>query len=198
MAGRGSRWRLLVAPAFVGFALVTVACGGGSSRAGVASLSTTTTAEPTTAAAAAGQVPGGALVEYARCMRSHGVLNFPEPASLSTSGAIRAFKTEIVQSVSSLASSPPFQAAQRACAQYGPQTTSSPPVSPRQMQRLLAVSRCMRAHGVPNFPDPNPITGDMEPPAGISRNSPTVLAALQACRPVAQAAGLGPPSTGGS
>jgi hypothetical protein len=195
--GPGRRKPVLVAAAVIGLALAAAACGGGPAKAGVASLGTTTTAVPTSAAATGGSSPGGALVEYARCMRSHGVLSFPEPGSLAAPGAIRAFKGQVSQSVASLASSPKFQAAQRACAKYyGPPPTSPPQVSPQEIQKLLAVSRCMRAHGVPDFPDPNPITGDMTPPAGISRTSPTVLAALQACTPLARAAGLGAPNTG--
>jgi hypothetical protein len=199
VTGGPRRRRLLVAfPAVIGLALAAAACGGGGPKAGVASVgaTTTTTAARAGAVATAGSPPGGALVEYARCMRSHGVVNFPEPGSLEAPGAIRSFKGQVAQSVASLASSPRFQAAQRACAQYAPQTTSSPPVSPQEMQKLLAVSRCMRAHGVPDFPDPNPVTGDMNPPPGISRNSPIVLAALRACTPLARAAGLGPPNTG--
>lgn len=195
LGGRGHR-RLLVAPAVMGLALAVAACGGGAPK--VASLGTSTTPVPTTAEASGGpSSSGGALVEYARCMRSHGVLSFPEPASLGAPDAIRAFKGEIAQSVGSLASSPRFEAAQRACAKYyGPPTTSSPQVSPQEMQKLLAVSRCMRAHGVPNFPDPDPTTGQLNAPAGISKNSPQVLAALRACRSLGQAAGLGPPNTG--
>jgi hypothetical protein len=202
--GRLERRRLLlVAPALVGFALVVAACGGGSPEAGVASISTTTTATPTTeavrpAAATGGTSSyGGALVEYALCMRAHGISSFPDPASLGPSGSIKTFKGEIAESVAALASSPRFQAAQRACAKYyGPPTTSSPQVSPEEMRKLLAVSHCMRAHGVPNFPDPNPTTGDMSPAADISRTSPLVLGALRACTPLARAAGLGPPNTG--
>jgi hypothetical protein len=211
---RGRVW--LVASAAIGLALATAACGGGSPNAGVANLATTTTTVPAAAAAtgspgsggtgsgspgsgrpsSGNTAPGGALVEYARCMRAHGVSSFPEPGSLSAPDAIRNFKGQIVQAVGALASSPVFQAAQRACAEYYGRPAPAPQVSPREMQKLLAVSRCMRAHGVPNFPDPNSTTGDMNPPADISRNSPTVIAALRACQPQARAAGLGPPSTG--
>ena len=196
VAGRPARWRLLlVAPAVIGLALAAAACGGGPPKAGVASLGTTTTAVPATAAANGGRSANGA-VELARCMRSHGVLSFPDPASLGTSSAIRAWKTQVHESVASLASSPKFQAAQRACAKYwGPPTTSPPQVSPQEMQKLLAVSRCMRAHGVPSFPDPNPTTGELSAPAGIDKSSPTVLAALRACSSLGRAAGLGPPNT---
>jgi hypothetical protein len=201
----------VVASAGIGLALAGAACGGGSPNATVANLGTTTTTGAAGAAGRpgsgsnpgsgssgpAGSAPGGALVEYARCMRAHGVSSFPKPGSLSAPDAIRNFKGEIVQSVGALASSPVFQAAQRACAKYyGPPTTASQQVSPQQMRKLLAVSRCMRNHGVPNFPDPNATTGEMNPPADISRNSPTVVAALRACQPQARAAGLGPPNTG--
>jgi hypothetical protein len=190
---------LLVTFGFIGLALASAACGG-SPSAGVASLGSTTTTTAVAAGTGGGGGPssnGGALVLYARCMRSHGVVTFPEPASLGAPGAIRAFKGEIVRSVGSLASSPTFQSAQRHCAKYyGPPTTSPSQVSPQEMRKLLAVSRCMRAHGVLSFPDPNPVTGEMNPPAGISRSSPIVIAALRACSSLGRAAGLGPPSTG--
>lgn len=181
-----------------GFALLVAACGGGRSRNTVASLATTTTTTTTTSAAGAvgagSSAPGGELAEYARCMRSHGVSNFPDQASFDSSAGIRAVKGQINQASESQASSPRFQAAQRTCASYAPQSRPPAHVSPQQMQKLLAVTRCMRAHRVPNFPDPNPTTGELSP-AGIDTNSPLVLAALKACRSLGQAAGLRSPNT---
>jgi hypothetical protein len=102
----------------------------------------------------------------------------------------------MAQITKSGASSSTFQAALRACAEYyGPPPTSSPQVSSQEMRRLLAVSRCMRAHGAQTFPDPNPTTGELNAPAGIDRASPQVLVALQACRSLGEVAGRGPPST---
>ena len=176
--------------------LLAAGCGGrGSPRGGVASLGTTTTA----AAAAAdtgGSSPGGSLAAYATCMRSHGVLSFPDPASLGSSSAIKAAKSQMAQISESKTSSATVQAAQRACVKYAPPGISPPHANPQEMQKLLAVSRCMRAHGIPNFPDPNPTTGELTAPAGISKNSPQALAALRACRSLGQAAGLGSPNTG--
>ena len=199
--GPGRRPLLFAVLFVIGLAFAASACGGSSPRASVASVATTTSAVPTTPSSGSqssgSQSSGGALVEYFRCMRSHGVVSFPEPASLGAPGAIRAFKGQVAASVAALASSPEFQHAQRACAKYyGPPTTPAPHVTPQEMRKLLAVSRCMRAHGVPNFPDPNPTTGEMSTPAGLSRDSPTVVAALRACTPLARAAGLGPPNTG--
>ncbi len=130
-------------------------------------------------------------------MRSHGVSSFPDSASFGSSDAIKAAKGQMAHISKSEASSPSFEAAQRACAKYyGPPATTPAQVSAQELQKLLAVSRCMRAHGVPSFPDPDPITGELTTPAGIDRSSPRVLAALRACRSLGQAAGLGPPSTG--
>jgi hypothetical protein len=53
----------------------------------------------------------------------------------------------------------------------------------------------MRDHGIPNFPDPTP-AGELNAPAGLSKNSPQALAALRACLSLGLAAGLGPPTPG--
>ncbi len=183
-AARG-RWRLLLVPtAVIGLALAVAACGG-SPEAGVARTgTTTTTAAPAGAVASGGPSSRGGPLKYSTCMRSHGVPNFPDPGA--SDGVIRAFKS------SGVFASATFMAASRACAKYNGGNLATAPttmvVSPQEMEKLLAVSRCMRSHGVPNFPDPDPVTGEMGRPAGISANSPTVLAALRVCSPLARAA----------
>jgi hypothetical protein len=50
---------------------------------------------------------------------------------------------------------------------------------------LLQLAQCMRAHGVPTFPDPSATEGTlgaMVSAAGIDLQSPTVQAALAACK----------------
>jgi hypothetical protein len=47
-------------------------------------------------------------------------------------------------------SSPTFQAATRACEKYAPTTAPPEHVSAQEMRKLLAVSSCMRTHGVPS------------------------------------------------
>ncbi len=42
----------------------------------------------------------------------------------------------------------------------------------------LAFARCMRAHGVPDFPDPNGRNGQLGPGSGIDPNSPAFQAAI--------------------
>lgn len=194
MGGPLTRSLLLLGPAVVGLALAAAACGGSPAETGVARIGTTTTPTVGLAGSAArgGLSAKGNPLKYSTCMRSQGVPNFPDPSA--SDSVIRAFKS------SGVFASPTFMAAARACAKYNgghlPTTATTQVVSPKEMQKLLAVSHCMRVHGVPNFPDPNPITGEMGRPAGISANSPTVIAALRDCSPLGRAAGLGPPNTG--
>jgi hypothetical protein len=170
------------------------ACGGGASPKAVANLATTsTTAAP--GAVTGSSSPGDPLAEYASCMRSHGVLNFPDQAAFGTSTGIKNAKGQMAQITQSEASTPRFKAAQRACAKYYGPPAPSPHVSPQEMQKLLAVAHCMHAHGVPTYPDPNPTTGHLSA-AGIDTNSPQVLAALRACSSLGRAAGLSAPNTG--
>jgi len=116
--------RMLAASAALICAAVVVACGS----------STTPQADAS----------GGPLLRLAQCMRAHGVPNFPDPRS--TGGLI------IPNDINTNA--PAFKFAQGACAKLaqspGGQGTSS---ESRKLQ-LLAVAKCMRSHGVPNFADP--------------------------------------------
>jgi hypothetical protein len=180
--------------ALAGLALLVAGCGsGGSPGAGVAGLGTSTASTDTTTTDSS--APGGELAEYARCMRSHGVLGFPDPASIASSSGIRAAKSQIAQVAERDTSSVAFHSAQRACAQYQGHARVPPRPSAQEIRKLLAVSRCMRAHGIQSFPDPDPATGALTPPAGIVKNSPQVIAALRACSSLGKAAGLGPPTT---
>ena len=120
--GRLGRQRLLfVVPAVVAFAIATAACGG-SPKAGVASVGTTTTAAPAGAAANGGPSSDGdrvrELVQFATCVRSRGVLNFPAPGSPSS--AMRTFKQ------SGAMSSPEFQAAATGLCEIRPTGRSAP------------------------------------------------------------------------
>ena len=75
--------------------------------------------------------------------RSHGVPNFPDP---TVSGTINNPPDP---------KSPAFRAAQPAC---GPLPAGFPgtygPVSEARKLAMLKLAQCMRAHGIPDFPDP--------------------------------------------
>jgi hypothetical protein len=122
--------RLYVAGTFaaIGVALAVAACGSSGSSG-----------------ATTGSKPGSG-VAFAQCMRTHGVPNFPDP---SGGGGIR-----IPDGINPAA--PSFRTAQAKCSNLLP--GGGPPRSGGDLARnkaeMLAVSRCMRAHGVTGFPDP--------------------------------------------
>jgi hypothetical protein len=60
-----------------------------------------------------------------------------------------------------------------------------PPVSAAQKAAALKFAHCVRAHGVPNFPDPRfPAGGGIgfATPTGVNLNSPAAQRAQQACQ----------------
>jgi hypothetical protein len=47
---------------------------------------------------------------------------------------------------------------------------------------MLRLAKCMRAHGVPNFPDPTSKGLTFSPSSGINPNSPAFLAGQKRCQ----------------
>ncbi|HTX46174.1 MAG TPA: hypothetical protein VMD48_07850 [Solirubrobacteraceae bacterium] len=131
-----SRHRLAVVLAAVGGAVALAACGAGASSYSASG-----------SGSAAASSTHAAFVDYSKCMRAHGVPNFPDPSSgggiqLSASSGINPF-------------SPAFKAAQSHCRKLLP--GGGPPTGPPSAQAeraALETSECMRKHGVSGFPDP--------------------------------------------
>jgi hypothetical protein len=159
--------------ATAGLALLAAACSspssagsGGSPDAGGPSTSPSTHAEM--------------VLAFSGCMRSHGVPDFPDPDS---SGVLP--KREVAQLI---ASNPQFPAAHRACEHMlpdGGQPTRA------QMQQawndMRNFARCMRSHGVPNWPDPAPTSQqDQRPffhlPDSMDPNAPHIASKIRACQ----------------
>jgi hypothetical protein len=82
-------------------------------------------------------------IEFSDCMRSHGVPNFPDPTANGL---------QLPQGIN--ARSPAFQSAQQACKQFLPNKGLPPATNPHERAAALAFARCMRAHGLSQFPDP--------------------------------------------
>jgi hypothetical protein len=152
--------------------------------AGIAACGSTTTS--TTAAAKTGQ-----MVTFAKCMRSHGVPNFPDPGT-NGSGGIQIAVGSTAGSGNSLkvngvsVNAPEFQSAMNSCRHDLPNGGHPPPLSATQRAAMLQFSQCMRANGVPNFPDPTFATGgrirlQLKPGDGIDPNSPGFQHAQTAC-----------------
>ena len=162
-----SRARLLSGAALLSVPLVVAGCGGGSSSpSGVAHLSSSKGASATSPESG-GSSPEGpaslqqAMIAFAKCMRSSGVPNFPDPNG-SGGFPVHAGMDR---------SSPLFKAAQAKCHKLLPEGPGSgPPPSPQTLARFLNIARCMRAHGIPEFPDPRTsLPSNLRPAAGASR-----------------------------
>jgi hypothetical protein len=163
----GHRHGFLVVLVVVGGALMLGACG--SSRA-----SSSETAAGGSTTPVAGQYAEG--VKYSDCMRSHGVPTFPDPSPgggfpLRTSGInLRA---------------PAYTSAYTACAALQPGDTARPVITASQQAAMITKARCIRTHGVPNFPDPTFAPGgkgvgvDLGP--GENPGSPALKHAARAC-----------------
>jgi hypothetical protein len=108
-------------------------------------------------------------------MRSHGVASYPDP-----DGSGPPPKRSLQQlGVSSSA----FQTAQAACRRLLPNGGEPTQADEQQVRaQALEYSRCVRGHGVLNFPDPGG-DGRIPDPAsvGINQGSPAFEAANRAC-----------------
>jgi hypothetical protein len=131
--------------AAIAAATVIAACGSGSSRPPGSSSS----AGHSTAAQIQDQLTHE-LDRFASCMRSHGVSNFPDPASPT---ADKEFLLNQVPGIDP--HSPAFESAQPACKHLLPGGgTVSRSATAQVMAQLRQTSRCLRAHGLTGFPDP--------------------------------------------
>jgi hypothetical protein len=136
MEARGShRHSLWIALAGASCAVALGACGSSGTSRSVAS--------------------GDPAVKEAECMRSHGVPNFPDPSPGGPSVVPNWINTQ----------APAFQFAQKACAKYLGGSTSHGSASEGSKLELLNLAKCMRAHGLPSFPDPT-ASPPPAPPAG--------------------------------
>jgi hypothetical protein len=138
-------------------------------------------------AAACASSPAGHLavsqpLAFSHCMRSHGVPKFPDPNS---GGVWPKSQVELASS------DPRFQAGTRACAHLLPDGGPGVPPSPAVVQLIQTdmseFARCMRSHGVPNWPDPTLDRGRaiFDPQrVGIDANAPQISTKVHECEHV--------------
>jgi hypothetical protein len=181
---RGRRTALLVAAslgvlAALAIGIVVGTAGGGSDSPSVAHLGSGTTASDPSQDSSNGSGRQQALA-YSRCMRDHGLADFPDPDS---DGGL---SIDANGPNSDLApDNPQFQAADQACKHLLPNGGQPPPLDPELRAKTLAYSKCMRAHGIADFPDPN-ASGGLELKAGpgsdLAPDNPRFQAADKACK----------------
>jgi hypothetical protein len=179
--------------------LLAAGCGGGSGSPGVASVaSPPATATTTTSTTQSGSGPGDKAFgggqggqfnmamnvgnaadgeKFAACMRKHGVQNFPDP---NGQGVIA-----IHSGMGIDPGSPTFTAARSACEKLLPNGGQPTPAEQAQrQQQMLAFSKCMRAHGLEDFPDPSNggIRIQVHPGSDLDPSNPRFQAAQKACQ----------------
>jgi hypothetical protein len=201
-AGGQTAWtvRWWCAAALAGLSLSASGCGGSSSPS-VANLGRTTpnsAGSPASSSSGAFSLPpgsgigssistslgtGAAGVAFTACMRSHGVPNFPDPDGRGT--------ITITVSASLNPSSPAFRRALAACRHLIPSgSEAGHHLSQAQQQQLraraLAFATCMRANGVPSYPDPKFSNGGISQgysaKSGVDPNSPIFQQAQKTCQ----------------
>jgi hypothetical protein len=171
------RRRPLAALALIAMAALITACG---SSAPVSSSGGKNTAANHAAA-----------VKFAECVRHNGVSQFPDPPAsgeLTLDGVVNGSSLD--------PNSPAFTQAISACKNLEPRGFTGQKATPQQTSARLKFAQCMRANGVPDFPDPTPNgplldTRRIPSLAGKDpRTDPGLQAAMHKCSNFAAAAGV--------
>ena len=199
------RARLLNAAALVSVVTLAVAGCGSSSAPTVAHLSS---GKGTSSASSQGgsSDPESTTshqqkeVDYAKCLRSHGAGDVPEPSD----------RLRLVNGLGGSGPNPgppQLHSAQKACNNLLPSGGGpSPQMQQQTQERALKYAGCMRSHGEPSFPDPSGGGSGHErtgrPGSGPDLDSPQFRTAATACRQYFGPAGskggpVAPPSGGG-
>jgi len=188
------RWVIWL-PAVV---LLVAACGGGESTSEIASLQEqeADTAGSTTAAAAVD--PDQAILDFAACMREHGI-DMPDPEINSAGGGFGF----TIQGEASDGSGPDqaemqkMQDANEACSHFLEGVVSEfEPVDMTKMQdQMLAFSQCMRDNGIdypdPEFSDDGGVTIIGGEGFAMDPSDPAFQAAQEACQEIFGGGGPG-------
>jgi hypothetical protein len=138
--------------------------------------------QPATGAAATTQgagAPDASTMAIVQCYRAHGDPGFPDPVYDPSDGRWH------------FAVSPGTAPAstQQACQHLFPTVNASPPVPQAQFQQLVRLAECIRQHGVPNWPDPNP-DGAFGLPPSLQQKTSAYVRAAQACQRYMPSGGL--------
>lgn len=128
-------------------------------------------------------------LKFAKCMRDNGV-DMPDPQKGPGGGILQRMGSEKGAPINEAK----VEAAQKRCERFMPTDggdRKGPGSDPEQRDALLAYSKCMRANGLPTFPDPkfsgNKVQLAIKAKDGsvaLNPDSPTFKAAEKKCRPL--------------
>jgi hypothetical protein len=152
--------RIIVFPALLACGAVLAACSSGAQHPA-----------RTVASAAATRSPDSQTAAIVQCYRAHGDPGFPDPVYDPSDGRWH------------FAVSPGAapESTRQACQHLFPSVNPTPPVPQAQFRKLVQLAQCIRQHGVPTWPDPNP-EGQFPLPPALLTKTPTSVRALQACQ----------------
>jgi hypothetical protein len=118
-------------------------------------------------------------------MRSHGVSGFPDPSTNQgpNSFGIDGYNFNLPANMNTQA--PAYESANKTCGQLiGAGSGSGHGIPARAREAAIAHARCMRTHGIPNYPDPvfsgNGMSQGSGGP-GMNPRSPAFQRAQKAC-----------------
>lgn len=121
--------------------------------------------------------------QFAACMRSHGVANFPDPAVNQNGEAD--FGSYAQQEKTDVTTGSAGPACEAILDHLPPSVVqSNQPVSASDLDALRQFAACMRSNGLADWPDPNadgsfPLRGT---PLASEGKSPRVVRGMQACK----------------
>lgn len=163
-----------VAAALVAAGLMAAGCGGDDPGGGK------------TSAADRERDAWDAALNYARCMREHGV-DVPDPTRESGGGILQKGPVVGPNGVSEAKA----REAENACKKYMEEIEPGEPPSEEEQQEFreaaLAFARCMRKHGIDDYPDPTfgeggRVEQQLDRGSGIDPKSQEFREAEEACR----------------
>lgn len=159
---RPRRARVAAVITVMAAALLAAACSGSPSSADAGGSPN-----------AGGSASASSALVYSHCVRAHGIPNFPDPGSNGQIPKEKILQLGVSDSL--------LRSATGACAHLNPYNSSGsqPTASAQTIAERLSFSRCVRAHGVPNFPDPDS-TGNYDL-HGVDPRSPVVKSATLTC-----------------
>jgi hypothetical protein len=171
MRGTRRTRRVWLLTCLAGAVLLMTACGASGSSDSSSTISAQTTTYQK-------------LLAFSACMRSHSVLNFPDPnanGTLTLPSGANAINLN----------SAPVKSAIQTCRKIFPNGgVLDPALQQKILTALLKFSQCMRGRGVTEFPDPELVNGKVSlslTGSGIDTSSTVFVNAAKACEPIVRA-----------
>jgi hypothetical protein len=129
--------------------LASAACAHATDDGGGVATARSATPTPGSSSSAPAATEEDAALKYAQCMREHGMTWFPDPQP----GGRMTIRTPKGLDPKKM------DAAQKACVTFAPNGGPGRKADPELIEQGRRLAKCMRANGVPDFPDPQPDGG---------------------------------------